>query len=137
MNGSYSSQGYVIIDLAQILRAHSESMLRAFQMGQQFQIPLEASAIIASESTAGESFLGVFDQNSYGVYQNPQKYEESKPFWNTASCRQKVFGTYDEALAFARQGVAELTQMPVESVPPMQYPMDWRERIICNGGHPQ
>lgn len=137
MNGSYSYQGYVNIDLAQILRAHSEGMLRAFQMGQQLQVSIEAPVITANESAAGELFLGVFDQNSYGVYQNPQKYEESKPFWNTASCRQQTFDTYEEALAFARQGVAELTQMPVECVPPMQHQIDWRERIICNGGHPQ
>ena len=37
--------------------------MRAFQMGQQLQMPMEASTITANVSTAGDLFLGVFDQN--------------------------------------------------------------------------
>ena len=134
MNGNYPYYGYVYIDLAQIMRAYSDGMMRAFMMGRRMQSSAEGSTT-TSDSSSDDVFLGVYDRYAYGVYHTPQKYEASKPFWDAASCQQQDFGSYEEALAFARQGVAALNHMSVDSVPAMQYTVDWRERIFQNGGN--
>ena len=134
MNGNYPYNGYVYIDLAQIMRAYSEGMMRAFMMGRQMQSSAEGTTT-TKDSSSDNVFLGVYDRYSYGVYHTPLKFEASKPFWDAASCQTQSFGSYDEALAFARQGVAQLNQIPVDNSPLMQYPVDWRERIFQNGGN--
>lgn len=132
MNRFYPYYSYVYIDLAHVLQAHSEGMMRAFMMGQQMCVPVENSPV-STEASVGQ-YLGVFDNHAYGVYEDPQRYEESKSFWNSTSVQQKAFGTYEEALSFAQQGVAALNQLPVDSLPPMKRSVDWMQRIFPNGG---
>lgn len=132
MNSFYPYYGYVYIDLAQVLQAHSEGMMRAFMMGQQLRVSVEESPV--STETSVIQYLGIYDNHAYGVYKDLQRYEESKSFWNSASVQQKAFGTYEEALSFAQQGVAALNKIPVENLPPMKRPVDWMQRIIPNGG---
>ena len=134
MNSFYPYYGYVYIDLAQVLQAHSEGMMRAFMMGQQMNVPDMEADVLAESQAATSPFIGIFDRKAYGVYQSPQKLDASKQHWDAATCRKKPFPTYQEALSFARQGVAILNKIAVERIPSMQHPINWMQYIALNEG---
>ena len=47
MNWTGSYYGFVYVDLAQIMRAYSEGMMRAFMMGRQMQPSAEGTTMTA------------------------------------------------------------------------------------------
>lgn len=65
--------------------------------------------------------MGVFDRNSYGVYNDQDKFVKSKNYWNASSLKHQEFETRDEALRFARTGVAQLNGITENAIPSMQF----------------
>lgn len=117
----------VNIDLADILRAHFESIKQSLEWGQNHpNLTTSTSHLSAVDSTP---YLGIFDKSSYGVYDDTDKFLSSKKYWDSPSVKQQEFSSYDEALLFARNGVAHLNGIPANTVTDMQYPLNWRQKI--------
>ena len=122
----------VFVDLADIMRAYAEGMYIAFQMGQE---RAGMDMLVTSSGTTAPQllfdnrkvFLGIYDNNAYGVYTDVDKYRASVPFWKDASMQE--FSSYDEAVHFARVGVATLRGVPVSTIPALKYPENWRQII--------
>ena len=125
-----TSSPYVILDVAEMMRAYAEGMQRAFQMGWETRLHDESMAGSSSEAIIEDQlYYGIYDDVSYGVYQNKRKLEASRRFWHKDSLQWQRFLDYDEALAYACKGVAERKAVSVDLLPPMQYPVDWRQMV--------
>lgn len=104
----------------------------------------ETSANITSDSdgydderdTVSEpvrQYLGAYDCAAYGVYDSWQKHQNSLPYWKKASYNEGIFDSYEEALEFARNGVSQLSGVPVNQMPPMEGRINFRNRIVKGG----
>ena len=117
----------VNIDFADIFRAHFESIKQAVEWGQNHP-DLTPSPPQPSAGNA-TPYLSIFDRFSYGVYNDNEKFLASRKYWDSASAKQQEFLSYDEALLFARNGVARLKGIPENTVTAMLYPLNWRQKI--------
>ena len=117
----------VNIDLADIFRAHFESIKQAVEWGQNH--PNLTPSTTQPSSGNGTPYLSIFDRFSYGVYNDNEKFLASRKYWDSSSVKQQEFSSYDEALLFARNGVAHLKGIPENTVTAMLYPLNWRQKI--------
>lgn len=117
----------VNIDFADIFRTHFESIKQAVEWGQNHP-DLTPSPPQPSAGNA-TPYLSIFDRFSYGVYNDNEKFLASRKYWDSASAKQQEFLSYDEALLFARNGVARLKGIPENTVTAMLYPLNWRQKI--------
>ena len=118
---------YTILDIADIIRAHSEGMYTAFQMGLQLAQEQTATNVAVNGETA--TFLGVYDRYAYGVYDNDEAYQRSSRYWDSQTLRKQFFVTYDEAKDFAANGVADYNNMSVADLPSLTRSLNWRQNI--------
>lgn len=84
-------------------------------------------------SETGRQYLGAYDCAAYGVYDNWQKHQHSLPYWKKDSYNEEIFDSYEEALGFARNGVSQLSGVPVNQMPPMEGRINFRNRILKGG----
>lgn len=115
------------IDFANTMRVYFETIQQAVEWGQCH--PNVTTATNLSSSMESTAYLGVFDKSSYGVYDDDNKFSNSKKYWHSESLRQQEFSTYNEALHFAKSGVASLKGISETTVPPMQTSVNWRQKI--------
>lgn len=118
----------VNIDLAKVMQEYRESMESAFMMGRQAALTeLSLGKHTASQMLSDNPsyYIGVYDCKAYGVYQDMAKWEASLRFWDKNTLAYQEFNTYDDALYFARQGVAALRGVLENQVPPMQNAINW------------
>lgn len=120
------------IDLPDILRTHAETLMEFYKRGRNSLIPTLNAVPTSTKcnfSSTSAIYIGVFDNVSYGVYDDYDKFLKSKTYWHASSVNQKEFETHDAALRFARTGVAQLNGIPENSIPPMKSPVNWRQKI--------
>jgi len=124
------------LDMAKVFEVYTQAMKTAFQMGRQArtdELSLAPNQNVTTPplplaSPAG-SYLGAYDRFAYGVYDDEEKYGSSVRFWDPATLSTCAFSNRDEALAYARNGVAGYKGVPVESIPPMLRRMNWRQQV--------
>lgn len=80
-----------------------------------------------------KQYLGAYDSVAYGVYDSVSKHRNSLPYWKKTSYNDDIFDSYEEALEFARNGVSQLSGVPVHQMPPMEGRINFRNRIIKGG----
>lgn len=128
-----TSSTHVVLDVAEMMRAYAEGMQRAFQMGWEARMhdvwlascpPAETEVV-----TEDQVYWGVYDDVSYGVYQDRKKLETSERFWHRDHLCWQTFPSYEEALQYARKGIADIKVVSVDMIPPMQYSIDWRQMV--------
>lgn len=127
-----ATPAHIFLDVAEVMRAYSEGMQRAFQMGWEARLHDEWLACPPSETemvAEDHGYWGIYDDASYGVYQNRKKLEASERFWHKDTLRWRTFPSYDEALEYARKGIAEFKGVPVDVIAPMQHNVDWRQLV--------
>ena len=121
---------FLKIDLPDILRAHAETLMEFYERGRN-SVLYTPNAVPQSPkgNFSSTSYVGVFDRNSYGVYNDQDKFLKSKNYWNASSVKHQAFETRDEALRFARTGVAQLNGVTENTIPSMQFAINWRQKI--------
>ncbi len=130
---------HVNVDIAAVIQAITESRVRAFELGQQARL-LAANGLINGENIVGknqnlggdsveEEFIGVYDQYSYGVYDDALAYNNSHKYFHKDSMGFGRFSSYEEACDFAKSGVAKLRNMVFEQVPDLDRDTNWRQVI--------
>lgn len=136
-NGSIPANNVVIyLDMAKILESYAQAMNTAFQMGRQAradELCLTPNQNVATPPTpsapAATRYLGVYDRYAYGVYDDQTKYTNSSRYWDSATLNTCVFGNYDDALAYARNGLSTNQGIPIESLPPLARRINWRQQM--------
>ena len=95
------------IDLPDVLRAHAETLMKFYERGRNSVLPTSNAVPQSPQGNFSRtSYVGVFDHIEYGVYNVQDKFLKSKNYWNASSVKHRGFETRDEALKFARTGVA-------------------------------
>jgi hypothetical protein len=84
-------------------------------------------------SEPAKAYLGAYDCVAYGVYDSVSKHRNSLPYWKKTSYNDDIFDSYEEALEFARNGVSQLSGVPVNQMPPMEGRINFRNRIVKGG----
>ena len=115
------------IDVADLLRVHAQSMAIAYNLGANSNAVVPQSD---SNSFSMSGFLGVYDDSAYGVYSSAERYESSRIYWHDDSLHKQVFLIYEDALGFARAGVALLNGLAEKDIPPMKVDCNWRQKIF-------
>ena len=122
----------VHVDLADVMRAYCDSMCLAFQMGQAANRNDEIETMASNGKTSClpcKKYIGIYDDSGYGVYCDLQKLEASRPYWKAEATRYCEFSSYEEALAFAKNGVATYMGIPVHAIPNPTHSIDWRQIV--------
>lgn len=125
----------IYVDLADVMRAYSDGMYHAFQMGQAAGRNYVLETKTSSKKLGSlpcKNYIGIYDNSGYGIYCDLQKLEASKQYWNETSTRYCEFSSYEEALAFAKNGVATYMGVPTHTIPDPQYAIDWRQAVTKN-----
>lgn len=117
------------IDMAEVLKAHAETMLMALKTGYSYGAATKSSGQYKRNTNVGAGFVGIYDKMAYGVYSDMEKLQESMRYWNAETVVQKVFATYDEAYRFARNGVAKLSGIVESNILEMLYSINWRQSV--------
>ncbi len=126
------TQYHVHIDLADILRAMFEGV-RQCQEGAQKSLaqcnvtPQLQQPLIGAFAACSDSYIGIYNYRSYGVFDDASRLAESLKF--VPGYTQGAFDTYEEAFAFAQEGLADLSGLPIEEVPALQHFLNWVQRI--------
>jgi len=117
------------IDMAEVLKAHAESMITALKTGYNYGAATKSSGQYKGNTNAGTRFVGIYDKTAYGVYSDMEKLQESMRYWNAETVVQEVFSTYDEAYRFARNGMAKLSGIVEGNIPEMLHGINWRQSV--------
>ena len=118
------------IDMAEVLKAHAETMLMALNTGYSYGSASKTTEQYQrSNFETAKEFIGIFDKTAYGVYSNVAKLQDSMRYWNGETVAQQVFATYDEAYNFARTGVAKLSGIAESNIPEMLHGINWRQSV--------
>lgn len=117
------------INMAEVLKAHAETMLTALQTGYSYGVATKSSGQYNRDTNPVEGFVGIFDKTAYGVYANIAKLQDSMRYWNAETVVQQVFATYEEAYSFARNGVAKLSGIAEDNLPEMLHGINWRQSV--------
>lgn len=130
---------HVNVDVAAVIQAITESRVRAFELGQQARLlavnlPNSGPDIVDKAqnvwgNSAEAEFIGVYDQYSYGVYDDEIAYDSAHKYFHKDSIGFGTFLSYEEAVAFAKSGVAKLRNIVFEEVPDLENDINWRQRI--------
>ena len=117
----------VEMDVEKILRAQFEMFKEIYDLGCNVSSP----HVTLSEPFASTSpiYIGIYDKTAYGVYDDQSKFQKSQTYWHSSSVNKQEFSTYDEALVFARKGVALLNGISENAVPDLQHSINWRQKI--------
>lgn len=121
----------VVINLAEVMRANTEAMLAAFEMGREKardDLLYGATGSPQIPPSYEAAIIGVYDSEAYGVYTDVGRYQSSLRYWKQPITTQ-TFASYDEALCFARDGVANALGIAASEVTPMEYPENWRQKV--------
>ena len=118
----------VRLDVSELIKVQSKTMLDAYQLGVDMATGVLRQS--TSDSISMEGYMGIYDDESYGVYNSTEKYEKSAMYWHTNSVRHQIFRTYDEAIAYAKNGVAALNGIDESELPPMTMSCNWRQKIF-------
>ncbi|WP_029541562.1 hypothetical protein [Selenomonas sp. AB3002] len=123
------------VDLAKVFDSYANGMQMAFQMGRQAktdELCLTPGQKVARPSlppaASGKNYLGVYDHYAYGVYDDEAKYSNSLAHWHGATLNTSVFPSYEEALSYARNGVAASRGVDVGSIQPLTNRLNWRQQ---------
>ena len=132
----------ICLDLAKVITAYTDGMKAAFQMGRQARADelcmtsqnmptpsLSPSSPVLPTPLPPKEYLGVFDRYAYGVYDDQGKFNNSSRFWDVTTLSSCSFGSYDEALNYARHGVANSQGVTVEDLPPLTRKINWRQQV--------
>ena len=65
------------INMAEVLKAHAETMLTALQTGYSYGVATKSSRQYNRDTNPVEGFVGIFDKTAYGVYANIAKLQDS------------------------------------------------------------
>lgn len=139
-----------IKDFADVFFRHIEKAYQCgYDAGQSYAentaIVSETSSDITSDSDSYDDderdtmsepvkkYLGAYDCVAYGVYDNVSKHSNSLPYWKKNSYNDDIFDSYEDALEFARNGVSQLSGIPVDQLPPMEGRINFRNRILKGG----
>ncbi len=118
------------IDFSDVVRSSFEVFKMAYDLGRNsFSGVQESINLIPMPDSISKLYVGVYDQTSYGVYDDPNKLQKSKGYWNASSLVNREFELYDDALKFARNGVAQLKGVSANSIPEMQCRVNWRQKV--------
>ena len=130
---------HVNVDMAAVIQAITESRVRAFELGQKARllvenVPLGGENIVDENQNffgnlAEEKFIGVYDQYSYGVYDNVLVYDNAHKYFHKDSMGFGRFLSYKEAFDFAKAGVAKLKNKMFEQVPDLERDINWRQVV--------
>jgi len=127
---------YVVVDLAAVLDAYSRGMMRAYCLGAQSS-GMKAAVSSSQQGEQSiepefreESFIGIYDRSGYGVYNDQRMLEDSQTYWNKDTMQMQRYKTYDEALKYARGGIAMLSHVAIEVIPSLQHPLNWRQKVV-------
>lgn len=132
-----TTQYHVHIDVANILRVMFEGVRQCQEDAQksvatqrvaasQLQHPLRTLA-----SLPVGSYIGVYNYRGYGVFDDANSLAEKLKYM--PGCVQGAFETYEDALAFAQEGIAEMRDWFVEEIPPMRCSINWIQWITEGG----
>ena len=131
-----STSMHLYVDMASVIRAHSDAMLNAFQMGRQAREDADRRYVLGGGGSPVEDampfakrYRGVYDDAAYGVYDNPASFSKAMKFWHRDSLHYDEFDDYDAALSYAQQGIAAFRNMQPSDLPSMLYHINWREIV--------
>ena len=130
----------IYLDMARVLEAYSQGMNMAFQMGRQARA--DELCLVPNQNVklpplttapAATRYIGAYDRYAYGVYDDQTKYNNSAKYWDSATLNTCVFGNYDDALAYALNGISTSNGIPVETLPPLARKINWRQPVGLKG----
>ena len=138
----YEQNGYapvsnvvLYLDMAKVLETYSNGMKVAFEMGRQAkadELCLAPGQKVAMPSlppaVSGKKYIGAYDMYAYGVYDDEHKYNNALAHWHSATLNTCVFPSYEEALEYARNGVAASRGVDVGSIQPLTNKLNWRQQ---------
>lgn len=138
----YEQNGYapvsnvvLYLDMAKVLETYSNGMKVAFEMGRQAkadELCLAPGQKVAMPSlppvASGKKYIGAYDLYAYGVYDDEHKYNNALAHWHSATLNTCVFPSYEEALSYARNGVAASRGVDVGSIQPLTNRLNWRQQ---------
>lgn len=123
------------VDLAKVFDSYANGMQMAFQMGRQAkadELGLVSGQKVAMPSlppvASGKKYIGAYDLYAYGVYDDEHKYNNALAHWHAATLNTCVFPSYEEALSYARNGVAASRGVDVGSIQPLTNRLNWRQQ---------
>ena len=118
------------IDLSDILRTNAENMRWAYALGRSSLNSTSAFVPPPPQyNCKSKIYTGIFDAAAYGVYDDNDKLQKSKQYWHSNNVESQEFASYDEALHFAKAGIASLKGINEKDVPPMKTSVNWRQKI--------
>lgn len=134
ISGAQNTQNQTImiltIDLSDMLRITAENMKWSYDWGRSSVNGMPTTVLPQSQCTfTSKIYVGIYDNVSYGVYDDNDKLQKSMGYWHPANVNSQEFASYEEAFDFARNGVAKLKGVPVNSIPDMKCALNWRQKI--------
>lgn len=131
------TQYHIHIDLADILRAMFEGV-RQSQADTQKSVAVQRTAAPQLQQPLRTlaalpvgSYIGVYNYRGYGVFDDANSLAEKLKYM--PGCVQGAFETYEEALAFAQEGIAELRDWLLEEIPVMRWSINWIQWVNEGG----
>lgn len=122
-------------NLSEIMREYTNGMYAAFNLGRLTR-EYYLSDIPIQSNIEDVKFWGVFDDSAYGVYDSFDKFQNSSRYWHNETTQIKEFESYDDALAFARNGLAGILGITPENIPHLRHPKNWREQVSIQAFNP-
>ena len=127
---------YVVVNVADMIRetfngiiALNASLGGSFQQAslQQGTLTPQPLQLLNVGNLGQGSFTGIYNLDKYGVYDDPLRLNQGLQFIPGYS--MMIFETYEEALHYARNGIANTRGVPVDEIPNMRYSINWMERL--------
>lgn len=143
-NGNYYGESdnqqqncYVVINVADIVREIFNGIIVVNEslQGNIVQQPLlqqgtltpQSVQVVNTSSSGQGGFTGVYNHNAYGVYDEPAQLDASLQYISGYSIM--TFETYEDALHFAKSGIANVRGISVNDIPKMKYRINWTQRL--------
>lgn len=126
----------VVVNVADMIRATFDGIIALNQHNNAGRMPIlpapqqqlaQAGACSYGERALKDGYVGVYDHDRYGVYNDSDKLAESMKFLKGGT--QQAFSNYEDALAFAVNGIADLRGVSVSDIPVMQYGINWLQMV--------
>ncbi|WP_418627425.1 hypothetical protein [Anaerosinus sp.] len=120
-----------IVDIAEILRAQTEAMMMAYQMGLQERMMIQGENNIIDNviQTIETKYYVIFNNVSCGIFTDLQKLGQSKKYGNEWT--EKVFLNINEAQDYLRRKMSEINEA-YDGMLPMNFDVNWMYHAIKN-----
>ncbi len=137
MQDDQQQRCYVVINVADMIRETFNGIIalnaslggNAFQQAslQQCTHTPQSMQVINDGGLGQGGFIGVYNHNAYGVYDNSAQLDASLQYIPGYSIM--TFETYEDALYFAKNGIANVRGISIDDIPDMMHRVNWTQRL--------